>query len=176
MSESERPKEKAAGYRAVHPDAQAVLDAARQRWGHVPHLLEAIAASRPVVTTYWHHLVPVRPESLDRTEQLLVELTASVANRCDYCVAAFRMTSGFESHGPLARPATPRMRFLFVRSRLCLQLPSHDASQRRSCRSANGSCHQGPWRTSTSKSRAMPGTPWKRARPWRDRARFKALH
>jgi hypothetical protein len=43
---------------------------------------------------------------------------------------AFRMTSGFESACPLAHATPPRMRFLFVRPQLCLQLPSDPASRR----------------------------------------------
>jgi hypothetical protein len=48
------------------------------------------------------------------------------------------------------------MRFLFVRPALCLQLPSDPASRRRPCCSASGSHHQGPQRTSTSKSPQPP--------------------
>ena len=74
-----------------------------------------------------------------------------------------RIASGFESCGPLALGMPPRTRLLSVRSELRLQLPSHDTSPRRSCCSARGSPDQRPQRTSTSKSRAMPGTPQKRA-------------
>src|SRR5580704_19151464 len=55
-----------------------------------------------------------------------------------------RVTSGFGFSCPLARMRTPRMRFLYVRPALCLQLPSDPASRRRPCCSANGSHHQGP--------------------------------
>ncbi|MBN1555805.1 MAG: hypothetical protein JXA11_13760 [Phycisphaerae bacterium] len=48
--------------------------------------------------------------------------------------AAFRMTSGFESFGPLAQATPPRMRFLFVRPRLCPPLPSDPASRRQPLR------------------------------------------
>ena len=47
---------------------------------------------------------------------------------------------------------TPRMRFVYLGSGLCLPLPSDPASRRRPCGSAGGSCHQGPQRTFTSKS------------------------
>ena len=76
----------------------------------------------------------------------------------------------------IAQMRTPHMRWLFVEPALCLQLPSDPASRRRPCCSANGSHHQGPHRTLTSKSstghhsgqiapvtalRAMPGAPKK---------------
>ena len=41
-----------------------------------------------------------------------------------------RDVSGFELYGPLALVRTPRMRFLFVRPALCLQLPSDPGSLR----------------------------------------------
>jgi len=44
--------------------------------------------------------------------------------------AEFRMTSGFESLGPLAHATSPRMRLLLVGPQLCLQLPSDPASRR----------------------------------------------
>lgn len=40
------------------------------------------------------------------------------------------MTSGFESLCPLAPPSSPPMRFVFLGSGLCLQLPSDSASRR----------------------------------------------
>src|SRR5206468_2597438 len=43
------------------------------------------------------------------------------------------MASGFAKPCSLARAAPPPMRFVFLRSRLCLRLPSHPASRRRSC-------------------------------------------
>ena len=46
----------------------------------------------------------------------------------------------------------PRLRFVPLGPELCLRLPSHDTSLRRSCRSARGSCHRGPQRTCTSTS------------------------
>lgn len=59
---------------------------------------------------------------------------------------------GLRVSWPLALMQLPHMRFLFVRPALCLQLPSDPASRRRPCCSASGSHHQGPQRTSTSKS------------------------
>ena len=40
----------------------------------------------------------------------------------------FRMTSGFESHGPLAHHSSPSMRFVFLGPGVCLQLPSDSGS------------------------------------------------
>ena len=45
--------------------------------------------------------------------------------------------SGFLVPSPTDR--TPHMQFVFLRPELCLQLPSHPASRRRSCCSARGS-------------------------------------
>ena len=47
--------------------------------------------------------------------------------------------------------------FVFLGPKLCLPLPSHDASRRRSGGSARDTYDQGSQRTYTSKSRAMPG-------------------
>ena len=51
--------------------------------------------------------MPIEPESLDRTEQLLVELTAAVANRCDYCVAAHSMGARADRMLPASPWTTP---------------------------------------------------------------------
>jgi hypothetical protein len=42
----------------------------------------------------------------------------------------FRVTSGFESYGPLARAPSPLMRFVFLGPELCVQLLSDPASRR----------------------------------------------
>lgn len=77
-----------------------------------------------------------------------------VPNTCRIYARTLRVISGFGCVCPLARMRTPHMRFLFVRPALCLQLPSDPASRQRPCCSANGSHHQGPQRTLTSKSSA----------------------
>lgn len=66
------------------------------------------------------------------------------------------MVLGSGSTCPLAHQRPPHMRFVSLRPELCLRLPSHPASRRRSCRSARGTHHQGPQRTFTSKS--LPGS------------------
>ena len=66
---------------------------------------------------------------------------------------------GLRSPWP-ARPAlTPRIRFLFIGSRLCSALPSDPASRRRPCASLTLCLHQAGWRTFTSELSSMLGTP-----------------
>ena len=71
---------------------------------------------------------------------------------CRIYARRIRVTSGFGYFGPLALQRPPRMRFVFLRPELCLQLPPHPPSRRRGCCSARGSCYQGPQRTCTSSS------------------------
>ena len=58
----------------------------------------------------------------------------------------------------LVRPRMPRIRFLFVRSRLCFTLPPDPASRRRPCASLALRLHQAVQRTCTSRLSDMPGT------------------
>jgi len=62
------------------------------------------------------------------------------------------MTLGFVLPSALAHRAAAFLWFVFLGPGLCLQLPLHLASRRRSCCSARSSCHQGLQRTFTSKS------------------------
>ena len=67
----------------------------------------------------------------------------------------------FAVSGPLARSAAPRIRFLFVDSRVRFTLRSAYASRRTPCASLR-SLRPGSGRTFTSKSSPMPGPPHKR--------------
>ena len=68
------------------------------------------------------------------------------------------MDVDFAISRPLVRPRMPRIRFLFVRSRLCFTLPPDPASRRRPCASLALRLHQAVQRTRTSKLPNMPGT------------------
>jgi hypothetical protein len=50
-----------------------------------------------------------------------------------------QISSGLDTNGSLPTIATPRMHFVFLGSRFCLQLPPHAASRPRSCCSARSS-------------------------------------
>ena len=67
------------------------------------------------------------------------------------------MDVDFAISRPLVRPRMPRIRFLFVRSRLCFTLPPDPASRRRPCASLALRLHQAVQRTCTSKLSNMPG-------------------
>jgi hypothetical protein len=124
----------------------------------VPHVASCLALHRRASQLLWPRLTAASPSS---------RLTTSVASRqrCSsprvrrvtvapstrrIYARPVRMTSGFRVLCPLAPSRAPRMRFVCLGPELCLRLPSHDTSRCRSCRSARGSGHHGPQRTSTS--------------------------
>ncbi len=59
---------------------------------------------------------------------------------------------------PLVQTVLPRIRFLFVRPRVCSTLPSDPASRRRPCASLVLHLHQVAQGTFTPKTPDMPGT------------------
>ena len=82
------------------------------------------------------------------------------------------MDMDFAVSRPLVRPGLPRIRFLFVRSRLCSTLPSDPASRRRPCASLALHLHQVVQGTCTPRLSNMLGTRLnrfavgQRLRPW----------
>ncbi len=74
------------------------------------------------------------------------------------------MDLDFVVMGRLVRRRMPRIRFLFIGSRLCSTLPSDPASRRRPCASLGLHLHQAVQGTFTLKLANMLGTPWKGAR------------
>jgi hypothetical protein len=68
------------------------------------------------------------------------------------------MDMDFATSCPLVRPALPRIRFLFVGSRLCYTLPSDGPSRDRPCVSLVLHLHQVAQGTFTPRTPAMPGT------------------
>ena len=68
------------------------------------------------------------------------------------------MDMDFATSCPLVRPALPRIRFLFVRSRLCSTLPSDGPSRFRPCASLVLHLHQVAQGTFTPGTPGMPGT------------------
>ena len=87
--------------------------------------------------------LPDRLRAIRPSEQLLPNTRPSL-HACRIYVMPIRIASGFESCGPLSLGTPPHTRLLSVRSELCLQLPSHDVSRRRSCCSARSSRESGP--------------------------------
>jgi len=71
------------------------------------------------------------------------------------------MNMGFVVIGRFARHRRPRIRFLFIGSRVCSKLPSDPASPRRLCASLSLHLHQVVKRTCTSKLSFMLGVPKK---------------
>ncbi len=69
-------------------ESQPVMARARERMGFVPHLVGMLAASPPAVTSYVLVADALKLGSLSATEQQVVALAVSTANRCQYCVAA----------------------------------------------------------------------------------------
>ncbi len=68
--------------------ARAGLEQAKQRFGRVPNFF-AIAAESPAAVNAYLALSDIfRGSALTPAEQQIVILTASVENKCDYCVAA----------------------------------------------------------------------------------------
>lgn len=68
--------------------ARGHLTQVKQRYGRVPNFF-AVAAESPAAIQAYLSLAKVFGETgLSPTEQQIVILTASVENKCDYCVAA----------------------------------------------------------------------------------------
>jgi len=77
---------------------------------------------------------PLSPEFGTRRRPPGVSTTAFTAHLPDLQPWPL-MDMDFRIIGPLVRPGLPRIRFLFVRSRLCSTLPSDPTSRWRPCAS-----------------------------------------
>jgi AhpD family alkylhydroperoxidase len=77
--------------------ARPTLEAAKERFGFLPNLLGEFAAAPPALEAYVTLNGLLEKTSLSPVEQQLVLLAVSVANGCDYCVAAH--TAGLKQSG-----------------------------------------------------------------------------
>jgi uncharacterized peroxidase-related enzyme len=76
------------------------LQAARDRFGFLPNLLAELAGAPAALDAYLTLNRLLSETSLSPQEQQVVLAAASVANRCDYCVAAH--TAGLKMSGTAA--------------------------------------------------------------------------
>lgn len=79
------------------PEARAILEAARKKYGFLPNLLGELAASPSAVKAYVTLSELLSQSSLGPIEQQIVLIAASVENGCGYCVAAH--TAGLKMSG-----------------------------------------------------------------------------
>ena len=86
------------------------------------------------------------------------------AYTCRIYDRTFRVSMGLWRYMPPHPARSPRMRFLFVRSALCLRLPPHTTSRWRSCRSASTSPYRAYKGLSPSSKCALPGAHKKRGK------------
>ena len=72
--------------------AKELLDGAREKLGFVPNMYRAMAINPGVLSTYLHGYEHFRTQdNFTPPEQEVVFLTVSLANGCDYCMAAHSM-------------------------------------------------------------------------------------
>ncbi|SLN14409.1 Carboxymuconolactone decarboxylase family protein [Roseovarius litorisediminis] len=72
--------------------ASELLEGARAKLGFVPNMYRGMAINPGLLSTYLHGYAQFRESgNFTPPEQEVVFLTASVANGCDYCVAAHSM-------------------------------------------------------------------------------------
>lgn len=69
-------------------DARNTLNEVSEAYGLIPNLYGKMAASPALVQGYWNLAKLMTTCTLSEVEQLVVMLTVSVVNRCEYCVAA----------------------------------------------------------------------------------------
>lgn len=70
------------------------LEQARRAYGFVPNLLASLANAPAAVKAYMGVASALEESSLSPVEQQVVLLSASVENRCHYCVAAHSVVAG----------------------------------------------------------------------------------
>lgn len=69
-------------------DSQAVLSSAQKQYGFIPNLLGIMSESTDLLQGYLALSRLFSQTTLNKIEQHIVLLTVSVANRCEYCMAA----------------------------------------------------------------------------------------
>lgn len=78
------------------PAARDLLIAAKERFGFVPNLFGVLANAPTLLEGYLTLQGIFDKSSLDPTERQVVLLATSVANECEYCVAAHTMIAGMQ--------------------------------------------------------------------------------
>jgi len=90
----------------LHPTAntsessQAILEATEQALGFVPNLFRVMAESPAALTAYQAIGQAQQLSALTAIEQQVVAITVSVANGCEYCVAAHSTLATVEKIDP----------------------------------------------------------------------------
>lgn len=74
-------------------EARAELRAVREQYGFLPNLMGVMANAPPLLKAYLALNELFQQTTLSPTEQQVVLLTISEANRCEYCVAAHTVTA-----------------------------------------------------------------------------------
>jgi uncharacterized peroxidase-related enzyme len=106
------------------PEASRIgLEQVKQKFGRVPNFFAVAAESPAAVNAYMSLSNIFRTTALTPAEQQIVILTASVENKCEYCVAAHSrgaraagvpedVIKGITARNALKEPKTEALRYL----------------------------------------------------------------